>query len=165
MGKSIAIALTFPIIGKGFSFKRLMYLSLLVLTACSRQPFEGPEGQPTQLYDIQHQLSFEEKLRERKIPFYEDDMGFIRFPLKHQAEIFSIKREVVYGETLNFNNLESMVVTSEGMLEIYRDYLDSAGISYTVNRNNGRDSFIWSQIDGPRVDEIRQKVMQEQLIR
>lgn len=143
--------------------KKCLYALLLVVSACGTQQFEGPAGQPTRLYDAEHQQAFVEELAKRNIPFFEDEMGLIRFPLRHQAEVFGIEREIVNGGQLSSDALESMVVPTTAMLESYRGYFAEAGIPYSVGSNNGMTSIIWSQVYGSKVDQIRQQVMEDQL--
>ena len=68
-------------------------------------------------------------------------------------------RKVSYGESLSRNIRETEFGLSEFEYDMLREELEKSGIQFDeLQDSRGEPSIYWGQNDGPRVDEIIQKV-------
>ncbi len=78
--------------------------------------------------------------------------------LEDQAEVLSIIRKVQYDGNLDEKIFESAIVQGQEFKERYIDEFESASIPFFFDTVNGLEHIFWSQIHGPIVDKIRQKI-------
>lgn len=100
-------------------------------------------------------------LKGRKIPYEINSRGMTIYMLDNQAEVLGIIREVQYGGELDSNYFESETLQSEELKAMYLEEFRQASIPYQLDSFDGKEHIFWSQIYGPQVDEIRQKINKE----
>lgn len=140
------------------------YILLLVfLLSCSRDP-ELPAGDRADGIKLADSVENDKALaifQSQKIPFEIDRFGFINYMLKDQAKVLGIIREVRYGQKLNPKHYESIVIHTDQEKERYIAEFKQNNIPYNVEYSQGLVHLYWSQVYGPEVDQIQQKVNME----
>lgn len=101
------------------------------------------------------------EFRNEKIPYELNERGFVNYLIKDQARILGIIRTVKFGEKLDPNYFESLVVHSIDAKNKYVVELNNNGIPYTIDYYDGVMHIFWAQTYGPLVDQIQQKVNME----
>jgi hypothetical protein len=97
-------------------------------------------------------------MRDKGIPYEENDRGYIVYLLKDQAKVHGIERIVLYGRDLNETIFETASLVNDDTRQKYEAAFREKNIPYRISSDNGITHIIWSQKYGPRVDVIRQKV-------
>lgn len=127
--------------------------------SCSDTDFPpGRRGQPIDLGDISQNKKLYSELEKRNIPFILDEKGFVHYLMDNQAEVFGIVRRIKYGEVLKKEVFETQVIPNDKILRLYEGQFRKAGINYKIITRNGWKEISWSQIDGEKVDLIRENI-------
>ena len=118
----------------------------------------GKLGGGFKLTDLEKHKEAIAALEEREIPYELDERGMALYMLRNQADVHGILRKIHHGEELKGNVWESAVLVDELTREKYEDAFSHAEIPYSISEHEGVTLIEWSQIYGPRVDVIRQKL-------
>ncbi|RUO17967.1 hypothetical protein [Aliidiomarina haloalkalitolerans] len=86
---------------------------------------------------------------------------FVFYLLDDKSRVLGILRKSRYGDELNPYIWESMPISTPEYLKAYRAAFEEMGIRYDLEERYGIVYFRWSQINGPQVDVLRQRVEQE----
>ncbi|RUO17990.1 hypothetical protein CWE08_12110, partial [Aliidiomarina iranensis] len=100
-----------------------------------------------------------EQMRDRGIPLeirYSGGREVAVYNAENMAEVLSITRTVRFGDTLDPNYIESLILRDQEQKEQFEAAFQTHRIKYFVSNDFNRIEIHWSQLDGPKVDEIRQ---------
>ena len=92
------------------------------------------------------------------IPYKVEDDGSIWYMQKDKAEVLGIIRKAKYGNTLGEYIFESVVAINELEKQLIISKLDERKIPYRINNYSGSINISYSQLYGPRVDQVMEEV-------
>ncbi|TCZ90073.1 hypothetical protein [Lysobacter sp. N42] len=102
-----------------------------------------------------------EIMRSRGIAFTtlnRGDNSYIVYNAEDMAEVLSIQRQVKFGDNLDSNYFESLILRDDTQRARFEEAFDEVGIRYFVSTDFDRIEIHWTQVDGPQVDEIRERL-------
>ena len=144
----------------------IFFLTLYVVVSagCSENELPaGIMGGAFKLEDKNAQDKILSIMGNSNIPYEVDHDGFIHYLLKNQAQINTIKRNVIYGSMLSENILETAIINNKSR-DKYAYHLKKENISFRIYSYNGNIHLEWNQKDGPKVDIIRQNIEMEEYL-
>lgn len=131
----------------------------IMLLGCSKTELPpGPRGDGFILGDRDKQAQVIRVLEDRSIPYKINSRGFVIYMLENEAEVLGIIREIEFSGRLNPNHFESEILFSKEIKSIYVKEFKKSSIPYHIDVMAGDEYIYWSQIYGPKVDRIRQKI-------
>ncbi len=125
-------------------------------------PLSEVPGGGVRFNDSGKQQLLKKELESLGVKYWEQKDGTISYLLVETAKFRQAERKIAHGEELNSNIHESIPLSSEFERNILKDDLKRAGIQFNeLADEHGETNIYWSQLDGPTVDVIIQKVKVE----
>lgn len=145
-------------------------LILSIFSGCSNDNQQGglPPGShfagSFKLADPKKHSYALELIRDKGIPVEIDEKGSIAYSVENQAVVLGIRRIALYGDSLDPSVFESELLGSDdARKKFYEKTFKENNIPYRLSSINGQLHIVWSQIYGPDVDLIKQKIMEKSI--
>jgi|GEM_PF-4424474 len=145
------------------SFLAFIFFSTDIEIDSTRTGQLGNEETYGRLNDKDYPL-FLKELEKAGIKYRINERNFVVHNVKDTATVSAIARKVHFGPELNPNIYELLGYSGEKNKEFILDQLTQQGIKYIVMPDEtypGTGAINYSQIHGPKVDVIKQKVAEK----
>lgn len=139
--------------------KFILILTLILIHGCGSGELPAGDIAGTVFFpDRSEKKQFIFLMKNNNIPFEVDERNEIIYLLRDKASVLGLRRQVLYGDNLREDIIESTVIVDGNFRHVYESVFSENKIPYSIDTSDGVTQIRWNQKQGKEVDIVIQDI-------